>query len=207
LVVDYNEAVEDGPYQVAHPTHVQFNMMDWYGAIWMVPVDRMAQVYDETMQVIAGLQSKIKSPPPVGTDCIDELPLSEFFHHCTHQEFLASPAKLNFVNGSGIRFVTVYGIQDFAPVDNSNLRYNFQGLTNDGQCYLSADIQIAHASLPDTNEIPQDIYTSTSVDTIAVYFGAYAQQLSQDEAGYVPTLGLFDELIESIEVIGCGVQE
>ena len=206
LVSEYQYGVVEGPYQYPHPAYVRFNMVEWEGMISMVPVHSYELVYDEAPGLIADLQRDINALPGVGTDCINELPLNEFFHHCSHQEFMASPAKLNFANGSGVRFVTVYAIQDFAPVDNENLRYVFQGLTSDGQCYVAANFAILHDELPDTDEIPSEIYISTS-DVAAEYFGIYADALSQAEDGYLPPLDIFDDLIESLEVIQCGVNQ
>lgn len=206
IVSEYQYAAEEGPYQYPHPVYVRFNLAEWDGVISIVPVDRMAQVYDETYALIAALQADINTPQKPGTGCINELPLTDFFHHCSHQEFLASPAKVDFVNGTGMRFVTVYAIQDFAPIDNQHLRYVYQGLSHDGQCYISADFALLHEDLPETDTFPAEFYTATSED-VAEYFGVYADGLSEAEAGYIPTLDVFDGLIESLEVIQCGVDQ
>jgi hypothetical protein len=207
LISNYVEAAQDAPYQVAHPRHVEFLHGDGQGVISVVPVHSYALVYDETEQLIAALQNDLSYSLMFGTNCINELPIREFYHQCSHQEFVASPAKLNFVGGSGVRFVTVYAIQDFAPVDNANLRYIFQGLKNDGQCYLSAEFTLTHTSLPPNGEIPMDVYTSTSGEESAIYFGELAEQLTLDEGGYSPSLTVLDQLIESLEVIQCGVNQ
>jgi hypothetical protein len=201
------DAALEGGYQYPHPRHVEFTLVGGQGVISLVPIHRYALVYDKAEQTIAELLVALVTPQSVGTDCIPELPLREFFNQCSHQEFITSLKNINFKNGSGIRFVTVYAIQDYAPVDNASLRYNFQGLSHDGDCYVSIEFKLAHSSLPASGELPIEVYTDMSGEEGDRYFGMVAQQLSQDEAGYSPALARIDELIESLEVIQCGVNE
>lgn len=201
------EAALEGAYQYPSPRHAEFSTSFGNGVISMVPAHSYELVYDQAPGLIADLQRDIDAPPGVGIDCISQLPLRAFFHHCTHQEFTASPAKLAFANGAGLRFVTVYAIQDLAPVDNQNLRYVFQGLTNDGQCYVVAEFEVTNNSLPEVGEIPQDVYLSLDGVAADQFFGGLAEQLTANESQYSPELAQLDALIASIEVIQCGINQ
>ncbi len=57
------------------------------------------------------------------------------------------PRMLTFENGSGIRFVTTWQDAIFADASMMNLYYTFQGLSADGQYYISAVFPIESASL------------------------------------------------------------
>ena len=52
-----------------------------------------------------------------------------------------------FVSGIGVRFLTEYA-QYFVPVNNHDLFYTYQGLTNDGQYWISVILPINHPDLP-----------------------------------------------------------
>ena len=69
------------------------------------------------------------------------------------QMFLSKPGYLNFENGSGVRYLTMYG-QGFAPINNHDLFYSFQGLTADGKYWVSVIMPIQHPSLQPTYDDP-----------------------------------------------------
>ena len=59
----------------------------------------------------------------------------------------ALPEKLEFENGSGIRTVTSFQDTLYSGSGNSNLYYSFQGITNDGNIYVSAVFPLESAVL------------------------------------------------------------
>ena len=68
-------------------------------------------------------------------------------------------AKIRFLDvpwGSGVRFLTYYanGITGYG-VTNDELCYNFQGITRNGQYYISSRIAVRHSSLPDSIDSPE----------------------------------------------------
>jgi hypothetical protein len=198
-------AALEGAYQYPVPRHVQFTLPA--GTITLVPIHYYELVYEDARPVFTQLQNMLSAHNAEQADCIPELPLTAFYHMCSHQEINANIAYLEFKNGTGVRFVTVYAIQDFAPVDNQNLRYIFQGVTNDGECYITVEFVIHHASLPASGEIPQDVYLDTTGDIANAYFGGIEQQLGQAEVNFDPLIGLFDNLISYLEIGQCGVNQ
>ena len=57
------------------------------------------------------------------------------------------PAKLDFENGSGIRSIVSFEETLFSGAGNSNLYYSFQGITADGNTFVSAVIPLESAVL------------------------------------------------------------
>jgi putative hemolysin len=109
-------------------------------------------------------------------------------------------ALLEFQNGQGVRFLTQYA-QYYAPINNSDLFYTFQGLTDDGEYYVAAILPVAHPSLPaDSAEIP-----GGDPDAFAATYETYANDVALQLAGYAaseftPDLALLDAMIASLEV-------
>ena len=110
---------------------------------------------------------------------------------------------IDFENGSGVRFVTVYGIQDAAPVSNEILVYTFQGITEDQQCYVKASFMLTHQELEDFAEIPAEIYSDPTGTALDTYFSDFEQLLNGDPDGFSPSLARFDLIISSIEMSYC----
>jgi len=129
--------------------------------------------------------------------CVPELPLDEFYRMCEHQQFTSNKKLVDFGNGSGLRFVTVYAIQDLSPVGNNNLEYVFQGLTNDGKYYVKIIAEMMHSSLDGTGEIPPDVMTGSAED-VQEYFGIFGEIFSQNESGFTPELDWLDEVIGAL---------
>jgi putative hemolysin len=109
-------------------------------------------------------------------------------------------AFVNFQGGQGVRFLTEYA-QYYAPINNSDLFYTFQGLTDDGQYYVAAILPVAHPSLPaDASQIP-----GGDADAFANNYETYANDMALQLAGYgatefTPDLVLLDAMIASLEV-------
>ncbi len=56
---------------------------------------------------------------------------------------------IDFKTGTGVLFLTQYTQEQFPnPINNEELTYNFQGVTNDGKFYIAARLAATHPSLP-----------------------------------------------------------
>jgi hypothetical protein len=206
LVLDIDPPTESIPvssggemYEMAHPTFVHFDLYMEQAHVYIAPVQEYEAVADFAPEIIADLQRLIDSTNN-NSDCVPELPLDEFFHACDHQQFNANLSQLDFQNGSGVRFVSVYGIQDISPVDNEHLVYVFQGFTKDGKYYIKAVVRLFHDQLPEVGEIPAEVYSSTDANAYAVYFDDFELLLNQNEADYSPTLEWIDAFLSSLRV-------
>lgn len=109
-------------------------------------------------------------------------------------------AFVNFQNGRGLRFLTEYA-QYAAPVNNTDLFYTFQGLTDDGQTYVAAILPVAHPALPsDASQIP-----GGDPDAFANNYETYANDMALQLAGYgaaefTPNLALLDAMMATLLV-------
>jgi hypothetical protein len=164
--------------------------------ISVYPVQGFTDVYpDQVPAKVAALQALIGGGS-TGTEALPFLPIFN-----AAQVFHAQYRQLSFQNGSGIRYMTIFA-QYYAPVNNHDLFYTFQGLTSDGQYWISAILPINHPSLPDNGDNPPggmsweefgNAYDSYITDT--------ANQLnSQPADSFVPGLNSLDAMIESIQV-------
>ena len=117
------------------------------------------------------------------------------------QAFGAQIKPLSFQNGSGLRYITQYA-QDATPITNEGIFYTFQGLTNDGQYYISLIYPISTASLPNSYE---ESPWSNDNDAFMAAYDKYLQETTQTLNGlpptdFTPSLEQLDAMIQSLIV-------
>ena len=194
-------APEPGPFQEAHPDYVTFSFILDSGALSVVRVQDYAALSESAEEELLRLKEMIAARPSQAQECIPQPPLSAFYTTCSHQQFNANFATVDFQNGSGVRFVTVYAIQDAVPVSNEHLAYVFQGFTEDERYYVSAGFHITHMDLEEfVTEIPQEVYADTSGEALRQYFEQYEALLNAAEDRYQPLLSRFDEMLSSLRI-------
>lgn len=121
-------------------------------------------------------------------------------------KFSAQARPVNFKNGHGVRQLTQV-LTNFAPITNEDLFYYYQGITTDGEYFVSAIFHV-NASFLVSNGSPDSI---TPVDGVPfgggsdldfpAYLNAVTQKLNEAPAdSYTPSLLILDRLIESIQV-------
>jgi hypothetical protein len=109
---------------------------------------------------------------------------------------------IDFADGAGIRYIVGF-VQNTAPVDSSPLHYTFQGLTNDGQHYVTASFYATTFSYIDQPEPPAagadvDAYEGYDQE-IHAYNEELIQILEQEPASaYTPDLDVLDDAIRSL---------
>jgi hypothetical protein len=106
-------------------------------------------------------------------------------------------AFLDFQNGSGVRFLSQYG-QAFSSVGLPYLFFGYQGLTGDGQYFISAIFPVNHPTLPGPESVVLD-------DAFAENFENYiaeneASLQGQPDESFQPSLVTLDQLISSLLV-------
>ena len=206
LVIDVEPPTESIPassgsemYGMPHPAYVLFDLYMEQAQVYVAPVEEYESAADFAPGIIADL-NRLNDSINNFSDCVPELPLNEFFRVCDHQQFISNLSQLDFKNGSGVRFVSVYGIQDMAPVGNENLVYVFQGFTDDGKYYIKAVVRLLHSQLSEIGEIPADIYAAANAAVVEEYFEGFEQLLDQNEADFSPTLDWIDAFLGSLRV-------
>jgi hypothetical protein len=156
--------------------------------------------YDFPSQQLAQLQSLVAgmtdlTPYMAITEntTTNTLPMMPVFPAA--QVIRARAQHLDLATISGISYITVYR-QDVSPFTSSEFWYIFQGLSKDGQYYVSAMFKIAPSMFP--AEIPADF----DWDTFNATFSAYLQQ-SVDQLNaatpdqFAPSLTALDAVVGS----------
>ena len=107
---------------------------------------------------------------------------------------------LEFEGGSGVRFVSQYG-QAAWPINNQDMFYAFQGLTDDGIYLISAVLPVSHPSLPDGGESFIGDEYDAFIDTYEAYLIDVESQLDLEEPeSYFPKLTALDDMLETIRI-------
>jgi hypothetical protein len=106
---------------------------------------------------------------------------------------------LDFKNGKGVRFLTQFD-QAPLPINNHELFYTFQGLSNDGKYYVAAILPVNLASLPAderVNEKDMDAYMKNFMANLNATVASLNQQT---DSAFSPDLGKLDAMMQSIEI-------
>lgn len=120
----------------------------------------------------------------------------------------AKVAYFDFGGGRGVRFVAQYNMED-TLVSNQALTYVFQGITDDGACYVSATFPVAAPFLP--AEYSEEEARRRGLEGPAMQGAAlrrYRKYLAENArllealapGKYRPGLGLLDDLVRSLAV-------
>ncbi len=159
--------------------------------ISIYPVSDLATFNPAAGGITADLQALLASHQPG-----DHLPFLPLFNAA--QVMHAQVQYLDFKNGSGVRFLTQFD-QAILPINNYELIYTFQGLTNDGKYYIAAVLPVTHPDLPATNQVSQE--QASQLSDFATYLSQTVAWLDQQPAGsFTPDLAALDALIQSIEI-------
>jgi hypothetical protein len=188
----------DAPWWEAMPQHTLL-MLQGYSItghltepqVFVYPVKDL-EVNEVAGKVAEGLQTLLQTQQ-VG-EGMPYLPL-----YNAAQVMHAQVKYLDFKNGQGVRFLTLYS-QGIMPINNRELVYTYQGLTSDGEYYVAAVLPVNLPELPtddqDTANLPPDFsnnYPKYLADTVAML----DQQLA---SAYTPDLSKLDAMVQSIEI-------
>jgi hypothetical protein len=163
--------------------------------ISIFPVQRYAELQPDFIPgEVVDLQALIS-----GGAAGDTLPFLPIFNAA--QIFHAQYQMVPFASGGGIRFLTLFA-QYFAPINNHDLFYTYQGLTSDGKYWVSAILPINNPILPANGDNPPG---GMSWDEFTANYGPYLTDItnqlnSQTSDNYTPTLSALDALVASITI-------
>lgn len=196
--------VGDGQGPFASPSHYYFSLTGYAladtnrsGEIRVYPLDNFNDQYPDHNAEIARLQEFIKTKP---TDVPQQQQIPNPSVLTAPEVFHVQVQFVQFQNGEGVRYITTFK-HDVSPVTSREIFYTFQGLTYDGQYYVSAILPVSHASLP--AEYPLE--GSEAYNEFANQYETYLQNIittlnGADPASFTPSLTLLDELVNSINV-------
>ena len=196
----------NGPTWEIAPEHVELTLTGYplqgkfhQPKIYVYPSNEYAQVNVGAAQSIERLRNAAAGAPL----SVVNMPGVPFFN--ATQVFAAQMQALTFQNGSGVRMVTEYA-QYPAPINNYDLFYHFQGLTNDGRYYLIAILPITAPILAETDR-PDATVPAGGVPLPAgsvpdeAYYTAIAEKLNAlPPDSFTPSLAVLDSMIRSIVI-------
>ncbi|MBN1310873.1 MAG: hypothetical protein JXB30_05575 [Anaerolineae bacterium] len=167
--------------------------------IYVFPVRNFEDYNTAGMEIIAQMQAFLKEPP---TSVSGEIPFFPIFNAA--QTMQTQIALLNFQNGSGVRFLTQYA-QAAIPINSHEMFYTFQGITNDGQYYVSVIMPAAHASLPANPPANASEYPGGDPDAFANNFSNYIDDIelqlnNASLSSFTPDLEMLDVLVQSLTI-------
>jgi len=173
------------------------------------PVADFATAYaladeDYSATTITQLQELLATRPPAVEGSLPFLVMAG-----AAQIFHTKMAYLDFVNGSGVRYLTSYG-QYSVPYNNHDLFYTFQGLTADGKYWVSVIFPVNHPVLPPTYDstavppggmpIPSWDSPTYEEDMRTYYAAMQGIMTASADASFVPGLDCLDQYIQSLNI-------
>lgn len=178
---------DDIPFMNGEPEHLEATFdndktnVDWQRKIVIYPIKQYAQLFKgreraEFDKTIASLKSIISKGSANGVKALPMLPAIdcyEVFHNHAH--------LLDCKNGKGVAFIACYG-QDEGPLSNGDFFYTYQGISTDGQYYISITYPVNAQKLK-KNTPPKEGTKLIS-------------DLKENE--FTPNLNNIDKMIESI---------
>lgn len=153
---------------------------------------------DQVSQRITALQTLLQDQP----ETVDgEIPVLPAFGNA-EQMVKAQVEYLDFGGGSGVRFITHYGV-DEAPITEHGTFYTFQGLTDDGQYYVAyyhpAPTEMLPADFETIGDLIEDY--DAFVDNYDTYLQEVSDQLdSAATSDFSPDLANIDAMLQSLQI-------
>lgn len=199
------------PWDVA-PEHFVFSL-DGYALegkfhqpkIYIYPAQAYAQLQERgaAAQSLERLREVLDHSGMVN---VKELPMVPFFN--VPQALAAHVKVISFQKGRGVRMLTEYAMAR-AIINNHELIYHFEGLTDDGQSYVIAILPVTGPGLPEDGQpgsvvppggVPVPDFNDMNANWMG-YYGDVRQMLQGLEpAAYTPNLDQLDALIRSLTI-------
>lgn len=187
-------------YWALHPDITLFNFVGYKSIntyhqprIEIYVVADYEKISDGAKTTIANLKKLLVDQPANPDKNIPLLPIfnaTEIFH--------AQVQYLKFNSGTGVRFVTQYD-QAYLPVNNLEIFYTFQGITNDGKYYIAAILPVTNSALPNSDQMTPELQKQMA--DVEAYYKTMAQKLNDAKSqDFAPDLSLLDTLVQSIRM-------
>ncbi len=186
------------------PRHVEFRFVKFVGAgkfniaprILVYPIEAFVALLEFVGEDVMRLDQLLSERPRTADGPLPYLPSAG-----AGQVFHARLGYLDFQDGAGIRYLTQFA-QNVTVINNEEILYTFQGLTEDGQHYVVAIFPIATAGLPRDFETGRADLPADYNQNYRGYLDGVARELEELSASdFEPDLGRLDAMLQSL-VIG-----
>jgi hypothetical protein len=200
MIVEATPVQEGGPWWDAEPRHVRFDLRGYplqdtfhEPYILVYPADEFANL-SESGKVTVDLMKTTLAERSANPERLPFLPLFN-----AGALIRAQFKYLDFQNGSGFRYVTQFG-QATNEINNHELFYTFQGLTDDQKYYVAAVLPLNSPLLPDKSTLNMDNYMQFE-ENFETYIADLKVKMDAESAEqYNPSLTKLDALFESMLV-------
>jgi hypothetical protein len=197
--VDEVSDTANHPYWEVLPEHLRLTLENYLigdhlfaPQIFVYPVEELVAINEGAAQNVVSLQSLLQSPQE-----ITPMPLLPLFN--AGQMLQVQVQYLDFQTGQGVRYVTMLS-QGINPINNYELIYTYQGLTNDGRYYVAVILPLHHADLPPDSSVTS-IEPATYTDDYPAYLEDIINVLNPQPAdSFSPNLTALDAMISSLLV-------
>jgi hypothetical protein len=211
VIVPEENPGADSPDFAVNPEYRKISLVGYplsdkfFGPIIQVyPLARYEELAPSISDTVAQMQQFLAAKPVEFQNGIPLLPIEN-----AAQIFHAQVNYLDFQNGHGIGFLTQYA-QNYAPVDNHDLFYTFQGLTGDGKYWVSIFLPV-NASflqseyndtvLPAGGIAAPDMNSANLDSDYQTYYSAIVKKLNSTTMDqFNPTLFCINSMIQSLNV-------
>lgn len=201
-------AESSGFTQMVIPEHLVFSFMNSYSdgqalyrqaanldagpQIVVFPSDAYKSMNDLAKQQIEGLRRVLQERPVDFGESAPFLPTVN-----AAQVMQIQPVYLDFANGSGVRYLTQVA-QETRPVNNQELFYTFQGLTDSGAFYVAVFFPLSSELLPADASTADDAAFNAGFST---YLDEIVLKLNGlSPADFKPDLSSLDAMVMSLNV-------
>jgi hypothetical protein len=185
-----------------YPSYVEFSFETYAVSdhfhdpkIRIYPVEEYRIINTNATNVIDKLQQALINKP--GGSEMSDLPFLPIWPAA--QIFSAKIEYIDFQNGSGLRYLTMFG-QAVYPIDNKNLFYTYQGITDDGRYYISAVLPVINGGLPNDGASLLDDYEGF-IENWDTYLAETLTWLEeQTPQSFLPNLEDLDAMMSSFVI-------
>ncbi len=167
--------------------------------IYVYPLEAFRAGNQVAAEIITRLEQLLIDRPAEPEGHIPALPLSS-----GGEMWRGQLRYLDFQNGRGVRYLTQFG-QSYKLINNRELFYSFQGITDDGDYYVAAILPTNHSLLPSNENFPSVADAQAFVDNYDDYAAGMIRLLEEQEDGsFTPDLAQLDALIQSLLILADG---
>lgn len=213
-----NESKESGTakilvFSISKFREVTKKSSAWYNSVAQPGGIDLTKDFDEEVRVLKLLLANKPVPSNAGrflgrargSKGCGEMPFLPMWEWC--QAFATRSKYLNFENGQGVFFLA-HMDRETAQVTQADLQYIFQGITADGEYYVSALFPVAAPFLPKNSLVPEvekwdteNYLLSHESKKYKNYVRPIIKKLNALPAnGFTPRLELVEQVIQSLEV-------
>ncbi len=193
-----NPRTEDFPFWGFHPEMIEITLAGYPvenayhdPVVRIYPVAELAAIDALYQDQLSELQALLTNQVPAP----NRIPFVPVFNAA--QVMQAQVTYLQWRNGSGVRFITMYS-QAAAPISNDSAFYAFIGLTDDGSYLISATMPVTHPLFyPDVYTEPAEGWAAFENNYPTYVSAMEANLLTQPQDTFFPHLAPLDAMMES----------